>query len=439
MTTFEYVSSGVTSSGLVVGARHDLVVLNGGQADNVIVRYLGSETVSRGGVASGTVLEGAGTQVVRGSAYDTVVRSGTNSQGQLIVGEQFVSRGGSVTSTTLIGGWGEVDAGGVAADVRVSGGGRLADFGVTSHTVIEGPPGWSSYQGVFKGASAFDVTLLSGGKLEVNAGSASGVAVRSGGVAIDELRGVVEDVRVLSGGVLSLTLSGSASGTIVFGGGVELVDRSVESGGTLKGLAGPGLATSSSIGSGVGLLIDGASPGHDGVTSGEIVAGGGYEDVRSRGKAYHTVVRDGGVLEADDGSVVRGAVVNSGADLLIYGSAGQVLNTHLNAGALIDLGDVAATGATITGADLVVTSGSTALESFSLAGDVSGLAVTAQSDGHGGTLLTVTASQGEGHGLRSAAAAFGPQAPGGLVAAPAREDAADLLPLADGARITRRA
>jgi len=59
MTT-RFISSGQTSSGLTVKSGNNLKILSGGATESNMLPSGGSEYVFRGGVASGTVVSGAG-------------------------------------------------------------------------------------------------------------------------------------------------------------------------------------------------------------------------------------------------------------------------------------------------------------------------------------------------------------------------------------------
>ena len=99
-------------------------------------------------------------------------------------------------------------------------------------------------------------------------------------------------------------------------------------------------------------------------------------------------------------------MLDSGGELVVYNRYDTVADLTLTAGAIIDLADQTATAATIVGGVLTMSSGSVAIESFSLSGSTAGLGVSISSNGAGGSLLSVT-SGGTDSSRRTAAPAKG--------------------------------
>ncbi len=75
MTTYISVTSGVTSSGLIISSGVELDVLSGGIASGIIISG-GYEHVYAGGLDSGGTVENGGILDDYGSAYNTNILSG---------------------------------------------------------------------------------------------------------------------------------------------------------------------------------------------------------------------------------------------------------------------------------------------------------------------------------------------------------------------------
>ncbi|MGC2412707.1 MAG: hypothetical protein WA459_08430, partial [Stellaceae bacterium] len=149
----------------------------------------GSEIVSAGGRASGSIVDSGGSEYLHGTASGGTVNSG---------GHQYVS------------------AGGVVSDVTVKHGGI--------QTVYSG--------GITRG------TVLSGGSEIVSSGgAASGTIVASGGT--ETVRGRASG-GTIKGGLIEVASGGTASGTVTFvSGGTLQLDAGAGFTGAIKGFAIP--------------------------------------------------------------------------------------------------------------------------------------------------------------------------------------------------------
>ena len=135
MTTIT-VSSGVHSSGLSVAGGDAVVVLSGGVTEATQVNQEGFEYVSGGGVASGSVLSGLQPGVRHGASPRVVTRLTRRCS---YYRRLFILAHG-VASNTVIDQLGIEVVDGVASSTTVHGGGhqRVNSGGVTSGTILSG-------------------------------------------------------------------------------------------------------------------------------------------------------------------------------------------------------------------------------------------------------------------------------------------------------------
>jgi autotransporter passenger strand-loop-strand repeat protein len=257
------VSSGVTSSGLVLSTGAVLHVLAGGTAVSTTVSAggiadvsgggsaIGTEVSSRGlvavlsgGATSDTVLNAYASEQVHGAATSTVVNyaasqtvfAGGTAIGSVVDGSEIVSASGVTTGVALVDGQEIVSAGGVARDtiVAYSSGAITGDgqiYVASGGTIAGAVVNHDGYVALSGGAVAVS-TILSGGDEDVAGGTAIGTTIGSGGVE------TVSVVYVFSTGDY---LSGVASATTIAGGTLDL-EGGVATGGILFTGSGPGLA-----------------------------------------------------------------------------------------------------------------------------------------------------------------------------------------------------
>jgi autotransporter passenger strand-loop-strand repeat protein len=190
------VSSGVTSSGLVLSNGDVLNVLSGGTAISTKVSAGGAAYVSGGGSAIGTTVYLGGNE--------TVLAGGVTSGARLDNGMEYVSSGGTAEATLV----------GVSRSMDLSiGDSFVYSGGVTSGDIIA-PQG---YESVAQGGTAIS-TIVRGG-VERDLGTTIG-SVISGGVefvsSFDSVAGVAS-AAVIEGGTLDLGLGATAADGIIFG------------------------------------------------------------------------------------------------------------------------------------------------------------------------------------------------------------------------------
>ncbi|MDC6679135.1 hypothetical protein OEZ78_27080, partial [Leclercia adecarboxylata] len=117
------------------------------------------------------------------------------------------------------------------------------------------------------------------------------------------------------------------------------------------------------------------------VASGTVISGGSLNNF--------------GLLTGAAGTALRFAGANG---LLVLGSGGTISGgiAGLTTGDTLDFVGLSATGATISGTSLLVTSGGVTVSSLALIGTSTGLAFSAGADGSGGTDITVTSASLDG-------------------------------------------
>lgn len=251
------------ASATVVDSGGSQVVSSGGVASTTVVGNGGIQTVSGGGIAVAATINSAGLQSVvsNGVASSTVVNGNA---------VQNLSSGGSAVDTTVnSGGVQNIYGGGFALDtVLNSGGVQIIDgssYGVASGTTV----GSGAYQDVTSGGSAFD-TLVSGGTQQVD-GAGSGAAGP----------GIATSTTVVSGGVLLMNGGTAMNAVVGTGGTIEGVGTiittplTIQSGGTLAAnSAGTGLTISGGLafnsGATYAVTVSGASAGEATVVGGPV-------------------------------------------------------------------------------------------------------------------------------------------------------------------------
>jgi autotransporter passenger strand-loop-strand repeat protein len=190
MTTYISVTSGVTSSGLIISSGVELDVLSGGIASGIIISG-GYEHVYAGGLDSGGTVENGGILDDYGSAYNTNILSG----GAVGVGNGSTA---SIQNATVgTGGTLNIYAQGNSNEVTVSGGTENIYGGFMNFGTIEAGGAAGATSGAFVGADVssggtfnlfsgvvtqppFFVTVLSGGTVNSSTGT-SGPVFNNGG------------------------------------------------------------------------------------------------------------------------------------------------------------------------------------------------------------------------------------------------------------------
>jgi autotransporter passenger strand-loop-strand repeat protein len=385
------VASGTSLSGDAAGPSAGVQYLySGGVSISSVIGALGSEVVSSGGVASGTLVSDGQFGIEQfggelfvssgGVAYDVTVVSSVPYIPNVPIGVT-IERGGEEVGAT-IGNLGREYVSGIAADVVVGSGGYLE---------------------LDAGGNASGVTVSAGGAIVLDGGTVTQLTLQSGAVEIIQVvvsgqtvSGYVVNYyqTVLAGGTTIGTIVsggeqivyGLTSGTVlsennftrasqfVYSGGItsgteigSLDEETVFAGGTARGTIVSGGPTPN--GHAGGLLV--VSSG--GVASGSIVAGNyssdgeivlsGAEDIGATvgsagrefvsGTVLDVTVSSGGYLEIDSGGFASGVTILSGGEVVIKGAT--VSGLVLGSGAIAVVPEVAS-GQSFSG--IVVSSGS---------------------------------------------------------------------------------
>ncbi|MDH2344191.1 phage tail tip lysozyme [Bradyrhizobium sp. SSUT77] len=384
------VGSGGTVNGATVTSGNAITVANGGVASNVSVNNGGSltlygavdgasavaganVTIGNGGVLSlsaGQSLQGGAVQnggllalYSGGTANGTVVSSGgaievfggaTTSNLTLTSGAvYYVGSGASLSNTTVSAGQTlGVTSGASISGTTVSSGGVLELFGgtATSATIkaggqllIEAGATQSGYivssgvvEGAFSGAVVSNVTVNSGGELDVW-GTVNGATSSNGTVFVG------------SGGVLNLASGQTVNGGAVLTGGTLVVSSGATAGNTL-------------VSSGGQLTTYGTVSGASIVSGGNATVAGGTFTVTSGQTDWNVSVTSVGKLVVSSGATVSNTVVDGGGQLIVDGT---VVNASIvsggavvSSGGLLDIGGFSVSGVTVSnGGTLLVDSG----------------------------------------------------------------------------------
>jgi autotransporter passenger strand-loop-strand repeat protein len=284
------ISSGQTSSGLIVGNNSLLVVFSGGRVTATQVDAGGSLIIS-GGIArltslhSGREVVSAGGESISAAVSvgsDEIIRSGGEAIHATVDsgGKQIVSSGGTVVGTAVSSGGTQIVYGGGLARGSIMGDHGLelvGSAGVTTNTTVES----GGELELRSGGDASGLTVLAGGELLYAGGSinslkidsggsavliaqAEGLVVTSGASVIISKGGVASDTKVLKGGTL-VYAGGTAVGTVVssggnlgVAGGTTVSDLTVEKGATLYVSAGA-TAIDTTLNGGTEFVEDGGA------------------------------------------------------------------------------------------------------------------------------------------------------------------------------------
>jgi autotransporter passenger strand-loop-strand repeat protein len=354
------ITSGVTSSGLIIQNGETLTVDAGGTALATHIAKGGSSVVS--GLTSGDIIAGSGTETV----IDGGVASGATVSGSLVVSAGGLSVGANVTEFGKLSDAGTVSGGsvhgaselnilrgGVAIgvedlrNVTVEAGGSghaitvsrtsrliIARFGVvTSDTVSKGA------SEVVSGA-ANHTKIMSGGEQEVlGHGVAQGTVVSSGGKLLVSGAGVARNAIVEGGGFISgavdgLTVvdqnpslvtkvEGEISGIVQLKGGTTRLSGVVASGATVSFLTGWSDTLQIAQGATVDGLIKGFHFAHNIDLMGFAFGAGETASWAQSGTSGTLTIKDGAKVEA---LTVAGSYVTSQFRLSTDSAGGTLIH-----------------------------------------------------------------------------------------------------------------
>ncbi len=384
------VSNGQNLPGLVASNGNTIDVLSGGTATAAAILSGGSAIVEVGGVDSGSTIAAGGVELVFGSANaDIVVGSQTVSTGTAsgIVTNETVVNGGVVTlavkttsaadttietggtlningaisafDTTLSGGTVDLESAKatLTGSLVFSGGGALLVTGNTSAgngdlAVISGFAGGD----VIDMTSATTIGAATSQTLSTTLSSGNTVATVSGGGATDSYIfagtaiGATLTLTSDGSGGIELIVSGTASAVTSVGSGSSVSNVAVNSGSPLTVYNGGTIVNATILSGGTATILAGGTDLGATISAGgsETLLGSargdsiyGSQTVSSGGVATGETVQNGGTLTAIASGTVSGAVVESGASLVLSGGA-------LADNTTIDGGTVELQGATDT-------------------------------------------------------------------------------------------
>lgn len=310
------ITSGVTSSGLVITSGSTLTVANGGTAFATTILSAGSAFVSSGGVDSGSNIAQGGSETVFGSAFGdfvggTQLISGTSAS-TAVISNETVLNGGSVDLFLK---------GAVANNMTIASGGMLAINGnaTASNTVIQG--GTLEFQSPKANATG-SLTFSGNGALVYSAVTSAGagdLAVISNFGASD----VVDFVSIGTGATFSTTqsggntlatvTSGAVSQTLTFAGSSTLQLTPDGTGGVEITFSAPP-PTTATVASGV-------------TSTGLFVTSSSLLDILSGGTAVATTVLSSGLEQVEIGGTDSATTLMTGGNELVFGNAiGDVIN-----------------------------------------------------------------------------------------------------------------
>ncbi|OJB94444.1 AIDA repeat-containing protein [Yersinia ruckeri] len=334
---------------LVFGTANNTVINTGQEYGDDDDANSGGQFVQAGGVANQTIINDNGLQGVLagGSATDTAVNSGGGQSvhGQatdtvLNGGAQWIHSGGSVSGTVInAGGYQMVKAGAQAT-------------GTVVNTGAQGGPDAENSDGMFVAGTATDTTINANGRQIIAVGGlASGTVIKVGGD--QSVHGSANTTR-LDGGNQYVHAGASATDTVINAGGWQVVksgatadNTTVNADGKLQVSAG-GNATNVTQNAG-GALVTNTSATVSGTNglgnfsvdaatasaTNVLLENGGRLDVLGNGSADTTTVNQGGVLAVATGGKAQNIVMHDGG-VLIADTGATVSGTNTSGAFGID-------------------------------------------------------------------------------------------------------
>lgn len=292
-------------------------------------------TVAAGDVASNTVISNHDTQLVSGTANNTVINTGQEygDDEDANSGGQFVQTGGVANQTTINGnGLQGVLAGGSATDTTVNSGGGQSVHGQATDTVLNGGAQW-----VHSGGSVSGTVINEGGYQLVKAGAqATGTVVNTGAQGGPDaensdgmfVAGTATDTTINANGRQIIAVGGLATGTVIKAGG----DQSVH-----------GSAHTTRLDGGNQYVHTGAS------AADTVINAGGWQVVQSGATADNTTVNADGKLQVNAGGAATNVTQNAGGAL--------VTNTSATVSGTNSLGDFSVDAATASATNVLLENG----------------------------------------------------------------------------------
>ena len=292
-------------------------------------------TVAAGDVASNTVISNHDTQLVSGTANNTVINTGQEygDDEEANSGGQFVQTGGVANQTTINGnGLQGVLAGGSATDTTVNSGGGQSVHGQATDTVLNGGAQW-----VHNGGSVSGTVINEGGYQLVKAGAqATGNVINTGAQGGPDaensdgmfVAGTATDTTINANGRQIIAAGGLTTGTVIKAGG----DQSVH-----------GSANTTRLDGGNQYVHAGAS------ATDTVINAGGWQVVKSGATADNTTVNTDGKLQVSAGGNATNVTQNTGGAL--------VTNTSATVSGTNSLGNFSVDAATASATNVLLENG----------------------------------------------------------------------------------
>lgn len=292
-------------------------------------------TVAAGGVASNAVIGNHDTQLVIGTANNTVINTGQEygDDDDANRGGQFIQAGGVANQTTINdNGLQGVLAGGSATDTTVNSGGGQSVHGQAADTVLNGGAQW-----VHSGGSVSGTVINEGGYQLVKAGAqATGTVVNTGAQNGPDaensdgmfVAGTATDTTINANGRQIIAVGGLATGTVIKAGG----DQSVH-----------GSANTTRLDGGNQYVHAGAS------ATDTVINAGGWQVVKSGATADNTTVNTDGKLQVRAGGNATNVTQNAGGAL--------VTNTSATVSGTNSLGNFSVDAATASATNVLLENG----------------------------------------------------------------------------------
>ena len=323
------ISSGETSSGLIVeyGTNTPLSVY--GTAINTTVNSRGNMTVSSGGNATSTTVNSSGNMTVfNGTAINTTISNGGNMTVKGAAGfadNVTVNSGGKLT----------VSSGGTATNIKWTpfvGQVSVIDGG---YVTLANP----SCEGVYYGtgstqtssANVMSTAIANNYQMYVmNKGTAINTTVNSSGKMFVYFGGTANNTTVTSGAEVKVYSGGIATSTKVSGGTTTVGSRN---GGALRVFAG-GTATGTTV------TYYGTLAVFSGGTATDTIVYG-VSGTSTTGDT--TTIKSGGIMNISSGGTASNTTVSRGGIMIVYGSTTLTDTTVNDGGIMVFSGDGART------------------------------------------------------------------------------------------------
>ncbi|MBE6403339.1 MAG: hypothetical protein E7039_06420, partial [Lentisphaerae bacterium] len=329
---FLYISKGGVASDTTVSGGGRLIVYKGGTADNAVVESYGFIVVSSGGTATNIIENGGYVSVVEGAnvtfgsntiegmvlqSYNSVtVHSNTVASNITIsLGLFEIYDGGIINSASINRGGLAIYSGGTATDITVSSGARLL-MAVAPGTFVQGNYNGSAFE--VKDAYISGYTVNTNCYLQVSSGGmASDTVVNTSGSMYIAIGGSAANIVAYEGAYLGITVAsdtyiqGSYNGSAFETKDAQISDYTVQSGNNMI-ISNGGTATRTAVNASGWLAVS-----NGGTVNSIAVNSGGNVRVGSGGTVDNVTVSSGGSMYITRGTSVTNFTASSGAVIAV--------------------------------------------------------------------------------------------------------------------------